>query len=475
MAGPSVLAEQARLWIRYSTSGLVNAVGPFIDRVASALAQSRDLEVSVLKAVEAFSDAASYFVIQPGSIAETFELKNEYLFTQCIIEGLSAYIGDLRYDLDLTGSSDELRLLQRTLELSASGTFTKHAIRKRLDTDGRELFDAFVECGVVVESDRSLPAFAPQGLPGVYRLQHASLLYRTEKTGILVDPHLHSSYRDPHISDIHRDHLQGKVDAILISHFHEDHWFLSTLLTFPLDTLIVVPKVAQPTIICGDMQRILQDIGFRNVIVREWYGDPILVGDVEIHVLPFFGEQPLRYEPAKHPDIRNWGNTYIVSTKQYISWFLIDSGSDVRGSMIEVAEYVRRTFQRIDIVLSNLRPFHVNGPRYINNGLNWLTLGASQICNLKSMISHCITLAPSGVAEVCKTVNARFYLPYAHWWGNVGSTGVIGEGGLSEEALIVILENHLRRIGAGTKIVPWHIGDGFVRQVGGDLTRLPLR
>src|SRR4028119_1012941 len=113
---------------------------------------------------------------------------------------------------------------------------------------------------------------------------------------------------------------------------------------------------------CEDMQSRLESLGFKNVIAVDWYAEPIVVGDVEINVLPFYGEQPLvpEYNKPKHPDLRNWGNTYLLHTEYYTSWFLIDSGSDPMGSMVQVAEYVKQKFGMVDLVLSNFQPLSYN-------------------------------------------------------------------------------------------------------------------
>src|SRR2546430_1517732 len=125
--------------------------------------------------------------------------------------------------------------------------------------------------GIVIEQERRLDKFAPVGVAGIYRLQHASPLYRNRTTGVVVDPHLHSMYGRGLKRDIYKDQLQGKVDAILISLFHEDHWFLSSLLMFPADIPIVVPKTPRSSIICGNMEALLRGCGFTNVIAADWY------------------------------------------------------------------------------------------------------------------------------------------------------------------------------------------------------------
>lgn len=469
MTTPLVIAPGMRLAIEYSTHRLRDTLRPFIVDVSQRLAQTHVLRDSIEGAAELLPELATFFVIDRDS-DHSFALRDEYLFGQWAIQELLFTRPDGEcYNVDLAREGDELKNLHRLLTMSSAGACDRRATREMLNTETYELLDSLIECGIVVEQDRSLPpAFAGTGRAGVYRLQHASLLYRAGDSGVLVDPHLHSPYSHGVKNDIYRDHLHGKVDAILISHFHEDHWFLSTLLMFPPETPIVVPKVPRATIICGDMKELLHKCGFTNVIAVDWYTGPLRFGDLDVHVLPFYGEQPLLSDHPRHPDLRNWGNTYVIASSQFTSWFLIDSGSDSRGSMIDVAKYVRDTFGRIDFMLSNLRPFHIANPLYINGGLNWLTLSPDQLRAFDDMKAHCITLGPTGVAEICKIVRANYYLPYAHWFGEIGREGDVGADtpGQSEVGLLKELADCLNRLGAGTRIVPWRIGDGFVRRPG---------
>jgi len=476
MAPPLVIAAGTRLAIQYSTHRLRDTLEPFITDVSQRLTQSNTLHDSIQAAAESLPELAKFFVIDHDT-DRSFALRDEYLFSQWAIRELVLCRSDrTRYDIDLTAGGDALIDLHRLLALSSSGSCDRLSIRDRLSGDMRDLLQSLMESGIIVEQERPLQRFAPVNRAGVYRLQHASLLYRTPASGVLVDPHLHSTYSPGLRNDIYRDQLHGKVDAILISHSHEDHWFLSTLLMFPLDTPIVVPKVPRPTIICGNMEELLRSCGFTNVIAVDWYAAPIRFGDIEVHVLPFYGEQPLRYEDPKHPDIRNWGNTYLIRSDQFTSWFLIDSGSDSLGSMADVARYVRNKFSHVDFMLSNLRPFHIASPLYINGGLNWLTLSPDQLRTFSDMKRHCITLGPSGVAEICDIVQASYYLPYAHWFGEVGCEGdvAVDTPGQSEVGLLKELADSLDELGVRTKIIPWRIGDGFVRQRGGGFEAMSL-
>ncbi|CAK0759320.1 hypothetical protein CCP3SC5AM1_2670001 [Gammaproteobacteria bacterium] len=67
-----------------------------------------------------------------------------------------------------------------------------------------------------------------------------------------------------------------------------------------------------------------------------------------------------------------------------------------------------------------------------------------------------ITLGPKGVSEVCKIVSARWFLPYAHWWTEVGQPP-----STQEVALTGRLSEELRACSASTIMISWAIGDRF--------------
>jgi len=137
------------------------------------------------------------------------------------------------------------------------------------------------------------------------------------------------------------------------------------------------------------------------------------------------------------------------------SLVLIDSGRDYSGDMVKVASDIRRQVGRVDVVLSNLRSFHIRGPDYITNGSYWLSLSPEQMGRFPEMLGQSLTLGPDGVAEVCKEVGASFFLPYAHWWQSVGEEPE-GEAELIEKTTAAFSE-----AGVDTVICPWNIGDRF--------------
>ena len=461
MVSPISFAHGSCLGTASSQDVLIARLIPFIQDVATKTEDLGEFKKNVLAAAAKHRLAATYFYIDPETVEDSFALERKYLFPK---HNLLKYLRFINRDTNkkIEFQLQDERLLPKIHNLlyqCSTGIYSKNKISTCLEEPLYNLFNNLLEQGIVEQEKIGRLNFAPPEKPGIFRLQHASVLYRTKTTGILVDPHLHSDYElsvNNLDTNIRRSDLEGKVDAILISHFHQDHWHLPTLMMFPPEIPVVVPKVSRASLLCDDMQQRLYSLGFKNVIAVEWYSEPLFIGDIEVSVLPFYGEQPLRYEHPQHPDLRSWGNTYLLRTEYYTSWFLIDSGNDAIGTMVEVATYVRNKFGTLDFLLSNLREFHLYTPFYITGGSYWLSLSPRQMRDFPSMKNHCITLGPEGVAEIARIVGARYYLPYAHWWN------CLGQRGEEELNLLDRLEQAIKHLGCSTAIVPWAIGDGFV-------------
>ena len=446
------------------------SIQPLIQKLLDQFAIAQNLDYSIEKAVRDYPEVANaFFDVDDNNLSESFSLKNKFLFPQKN-RFLRLFYNNGKY-LDFLGKKgvknfsddSELPELHQLLYLCGQSRFTYQQICQQMSDSGVELLDKFIECSIVAEQPQ-LATESSFHKPGIFRLQHASLLYRSETTGILVDPHLHSNYGLPQLkNDITRAQLEGSVDAILISHSHYDHWHYPTLMMFSPETLIVVPKVPRGTIVCENMEARLKSLGFKNVLTVDWNTEPIVIGDMEINVLPFYGEQPLvpEYNQLKHPDLRNWGNTYLIKTPDYSSWFLIDAGSDPLGSMIEVAEEVKQKFGKIDSIVSNFQPLSYN-----SIGTNLSEWGIDIVGNLlsnpqifavtnKTEGEHLATLGPKGVAEICAIVEAKSCLPYADSWAEIGQPGI------HDQELIKQVVKELKNLQCATQVIPWKIGDGY--------------
>ncbi len=438
----------------------IPALSGFVVDAARELALKRPLSQAVRSA--AATHPAAFDAFGPwdndAAIERDFALKDELTFPAEVLPHSMTFergARSLTLALDPLEASDVAALLSRC----GAARLSEAEIHGKSEGLAVSLFAALLEAGVVAAAEPAPPLqLATAVRPGVTRLQHAGLLYRGNRAGILVDPHFHSWYEPDDVGPgFLRAQLEGLVDAIVISHGHHDHWHLPTLMSFSADTPIVVPRVQRPSLLSPDFAATLRALGFRQVHAMGWGDPPLRIGDLELHALPFFGEQPLLREAPRSPVLRNAGNTYVVRHESYLSWFLIDSGADFMGAMTEVAHEVRARFGRIDLLASNLRALSVGNPLYITGaGHYWLSLSADQMRRFASMTRDVLTLGPSGVAAVCGIVGARHVLPYAHWWGAIGSAGA------RESELLGQLESHLIEIGAPTRIVPWKIGDSYL-------------
>ena len=446
-------------------------IQPFIQEIFDSFVESNDLNQAIVQAAKKHEKVADkLFSIEPSNEQDSFTLKDDFLF---IDENplLVLIYGNSKIPSFIGNSSAEfikddciLPEIQNLLYLCGSSNLTYKQICQKISEPMVELLDKFIKFSIVREQPCENKTIIPQ-IPGIFRLQHAALLYRTNTTGILVDPHLHSNYGVSSLkNDITRANLEGSVDAILISHSHYDHWHYPTLMMFSPETPIIVPKVPRGTIMCEDMEARLKSLGFKNVIAVDWNAEPIIVGDIEINVLPFYGEQPLvpEYNEPIHPDLRNWGNTYLLRTPYYTSWFLIDAGADPMGSMTEVAEQVKQKFGSVDYVLSNFQALSYN-----SIGTDLSSWGIDIVANLlsnpkifsvtnKPEGGYLSTLGPKGVAEICAIVEAKSCLPYADSWAEIGKSSV------HDKELIKETAKELNNLGCTTDVIPWKIGDGYL-------------
>jgi L-ascorbate metabolism protein UlaG (beta-lactamase superfamily) len=183
---------------------------------------------------------------------------------------------------------------------------------------------------------------------------HNTVVMRSATSRVIIDPLLpaRNAAHPPGYAPLQVPEL-GPVDAIVITHSHPDHFAPATLLRFPVDTTVVVPRVERETILTVAMGRRLRELGF--VDVREVDpGDRLRFGDMDVFALPFLGEQPTAGR-VLHPEIRNAGCTYVIRTPDTSAAFLADSGRDASGDVRDVAACYRAGEGPVDIVFCGYR------------------------------------------------------------------------------------------------------------------------
>ena len=301
--------------------------------------------------------------------------------------------------------------------------------------------------------------------PGLYRREHASLVVRSRTTTVVLDPVLLAGSEFPYLPGAPANLGAEKVDAVLISHSHGDHWHAASILHYARQkgTKVIVPKVPRANFLTAeDFTTLLGLLGV-EATAPAW-GSTVRVGDIDIDILPFYGEQPTREAPGAAPGLRNWGNCYRFNTPDFSAIALTDAGADPEGSMADEMRDSLRRRGPADVVLSSVRsfasPFFGGIPHYFL---------AVPFDRLRELYAQCergvlpsTTAGPDGIAEVCGAVKARYFLPYADGFAGVGraipDTGW-GAGEEPEAALVGRIRARMKERKVKTSAREWNPGD----------------
>jgi L-ascorbate metabolism protein UlaG (beta-lactamase superfamily) len=118
---------------------------------------------------------------------------------------------------------------------------------------------------------------------------HACILVETQDVSILLDPVLSYTY-EADISRYTYEDLPDRIDYALITHNHQDHILIETILQLRHKVKhFVVPRNGAGALQDPSMKQLLQSVGFGDVLeLDELESIPILAG--AITGLPFLGE-----------------------------------------------------------------------------------------------------------------------------------------------------------------------------------------
>jgi L-ascorbate metabolism protein UlaG (beta-lactamase superfamily) len=389
--------------------------------------------------------------------------------TDALLFGIHARPGDWRWwfsgtpgakefscDVTEEGVSDAAEVLR-----TAAGVASVRELGESVDLDDlpapmREAFRAAYQ------------QTSPHGMwqrisaPGIYRREHASLVIRSATTSVVTDPQGLAKAWTTFDGCYPADREPLAPDAIAVTHSHGDHWSLASVLGIAgsADTPVLVPRVPERNLLCHeDLSLSLKTAGQR-VLVPEW-GATLTVGDIEIEVLPFYGEQPTREAPGCDPRLRNWGNCYRFDCPDFSALVLVDSGVDPSGSALEVVAGSVARRGPLDVVLSCCGRF----PEGINLGLPRYAL-ALPFSRLEEIFresaagrAKSMTLGPEGVAEACRVARARYFLPYAHGFSGLGRDPLSAEGPGRESDVVSRVVEGLAARGGTTQVLSWLPGD----------------
>jgi L-ascorbate metabolism protein UlaG (beta-lactamase superfamily) len=225
------------------------------------------------------------------------------------------------------------------------------------------IFDALGANGMLTEQRREILAGADLTFVG-----HNTVVIRDQGTTIVVDPLFlptslayPTSYQPVGLDEI------GPLDAVLVTHSHRDHFDPATLLRIPANTTIYVPAVARESLLTIDMAYRLAELGFTDVRPLRW-DDTARIGSIMVRAMPFYGEQPSD-GPRLHPEVRNEGCTYHVTTSTWKCVLLADSGSDQDGNVKDLATSYRGEYGPVDVVFSGYRGWATYPPQLLGSSV----------------------------------------------------------------------------------------------------------
>ncbi|HYP26766.1 MAG TPA: MBL fold metallo-hydrolase [Blastocatellia bacterium] len=158
---------------------------------------------------------------------------------------------------------------------------------------------------------------------------HACVLIESDSTSILLDPVV--SYKiDGGIARYTFADLPETIDYVLITHNHQDHCMLETLLQLRHKTgNVIVPRSNSGALADPSLKLALQNIGFRNVREVDEM-ETIGLPDGAITSLPFFGE---------HADLNiRTKSSYLVLLKGKSVLCVADSNNLLAGIYDHVHE-----------------------------------------------------------------------------------------------------------------------------------------
>ena len=166
---------------------------------------------------------------------------------------------------------------------------------------------------------------------------HACLLFETNDISILVDPLISYDYQS-NIDRYTYSDLPPIIDYVLITHAHQDHFSIETLLKIRHRVKnIVVPKNNRGDLADPSLKRILQHLKFNNIIELEEM-DKIALPHGEITAIPFIGE---------HAELNIQTKLVYNINLHKCSYF---TGADLNNFDGEVYQRAFRTLGNIEVV-----------------------------------------------------------------------------------------------------------------------------
>lgn len=147
---------------------------------------------------------------------------------------------------------------------------------------------------------------------------HACILIKFKGIHIMIDPLIGYGHKSS-VSKYTFHDLPDVIDYVLITHNHQDHIVLETLLQLRYKIKnIVIPRSNKGSIVDPSMKLILEKVGFKKIIELDEF-ENTFHQDICITGLPFYGE---------HADLCITSKmTYFIQLENFKCMFLADSNN----------------------------------------------------------------------------------------------------------------------------------------------------
>lgn len=166
---------------------------------------------------------------------------------------------------------------------------------------------------------------------------HACILIETKDISILVDPVVSYGY-DVEVSRYTYSDLPDEIDYVLITHNHQDHVLLESMIHLRNKTKNwIIPRNGSGSLQDPSLKLMMENVGFKNVIALEDL-DELNIPEALIVALPFIGE---------HGDLDVATKLgYLIKIKEFKIMFLADS----QNLEFKMYDHLHRIYGDVDVL-----------------------------------------------------------------------------------------------------------------------------